>query len=258
MSVFKIRYEVYDFRDNQLFRRTSDNPSEGEVKLSEMNATLPRQDIRRRRSERTEDMRKRILEESVKLFLEQGYEKTTTRQILQRVGILNGSLYNIYKSKEEIFSDIIMISLMEVSDHAPEVTSEEGGWVDRVSYVLCMELYLSKQSSRVAELLSLLNVKQAIRDRVYSTVLSWSDGTGIVDGRFPLMTLDSLTGVTSALIQRMVTDPDAVDLRRAMEIVVGFADCLFGIERRDVGAVVDAFEENMSGHTVTICGTPIL
>ena len=43
---------------------------------------------------------------SVELFLENGYDRTTTRQILQRADILNGSLYNIYHGKEEIFADI--------------------------------------------------------------------------------------------------------------------------------------------------------
>ena len=59
-----------------------------------------------KRTKRTEELRRRILDESMKLFFEQGFEGTTTRQILDRVGILNGSLYNIYRSKEEIFSDI--------------------------------------------------------------------------------------------------------------------------------------------------------
>lgn len=47
-----------------------------------MSGTQSHLEIRRKRSEKTEGIRKRILEESVKLFLEQGYEKTTTRQIL--------------------------------------------------------------------------------------------------------------------------------------------------------------------------------
>ena len=64
-----------------------------------------------KRARRTEEMRRRILDASLRLFIQQGYEKTTTRQILNEVGILNGSLYNIYSSKEEIFSDIVMMAL---------------------------------------------------------------------------------------------------------------------------------------------------
>ena len=71
-----------------------------------------------KRAQRTENTRRRILDASIRLFMEQGYEKTTTRQILNEVGILNGSLYNIYKSKEDIFSDIVINALEEAMRHA--------------------------------------------------------------------------------------------------------------------------------------------
>ena len=35
-----------------------------------------------KRARRTEEMRRRILDASLRLFIQQGYEKTTTRQIL--------------------------------------------------------------------------------------------------------------------------------------------------------------------------------
>ena len=208
-----------------------------------MSGTQSHLEIRRKRSEKTEGIRKRILEESVKLFLEQGYEKTTTRQILQRVGILNGSLYNIYRSKEEIFSDIIMIALAEVA---------------HLSYVLCMELYISERSPRVAELLSLISQKRAIRDRISDTVMTWHETSEFKDSDHPLMVLDALTGVTSAFIHRMVSDPDKVDTRKAMEIVVRLVDSLLEHERRDVSAVVDRMERHMSEQSVSICGIPII
>lgn len=222
-----------------------------------MSNVLQHQDGRRKRSEKTEDMRRRILEESVKLFLEQGYEKTTTRQILQRVGILNGSLYNIYRSKEDIFSDIIMIALKNVADEAPE-EAVSNGWVDRIAYVLCTEVYISKRSQRVAELLSLLNGKQAIRDKVYRAVLTWTDSPETRGHDCPVMNLDALVGVTSSFVQRMVLNPEAVDIRRAMRIIVILADRLFENGNRDVEEVVDRFERCLSRHEITVCGTPIL
>ena len=222
-----------------------------------MSGTQSHLEIRRKRSEKTEGIRKRILEESVKLFLEQGYEKTTTRQILQRVGILNGSLYNIYRSKEEIFSDIIMIALAEVAHQAPE-TDPDYEWSDRLSYVLCMELYISERSPRIAELLSLISQKRAIRDRISDTVMTWHETSEFKDADHPLMILDALTGVTSAFIHRMVSDPEKVDSRKAMEIVVRLVDSLLEHERRDVSAVVDRMERHMSEQSVSICGIPII
>lgn len=210
-----------------------------------------------KRAQRTENTRRRILDASINLFMEQGYEKTTTRQILQRVGILNGSLYNIYRSKEEIFSDIIMIALAEVAHQAPE-TDPDYEWSDRLSYVLCMELYISERSPRIAELLSLISQKRAIRDRISDTVMTWHETSEFKDADHPLMILDALTGVTSAFIHRMVSDPDKVDTRKAMEIVVRLVDSLLEHERRDVSAVVDRMERHMSEQSVSICGILII
>ena len=75
-----------------------------------------------KRARRTEEMRRRILDASLRLFIQQGYEKTTTRQILNEVGILNGSLYNIYSSKEEIFSDIVMMTMEDAYTTQPKRT----------------------------------------------------------------------------------------------------------------------------------------
>lgn len=36
----------------------------------------------------------------MELFYVQGYDKTTTRQIIQKAGILNGSLYHSFTNKE--------------------------------------------------------------------------------------------------------------------------------------------------------------
>ena len=50
--------------------------------------------------ERREESRRKIMEAAMDLFYYQGYKETTTRDIVKRAGILNGSLYNRFKSKE--------------------------------------------------------------------------------------------------------------------------------------------------------------
>lgn len=48
-----------------------------------------------------------ILDAAESLFLEQGYEKTSTSDILKRVGIARGTLYYHFSSKEEILEGVI-------------------------------------------------------------------------------------------------------------------------------------------------------
>ena len=49
-----------------------------------------------------------ILEASLELFSEKGFEKTTIRMIAEKAGISLGLLYNYFKSKEEVLKAIFL------------------------------------------------------------------------------------------------------------------------------------------------------
>lgn len=49
-----------------------------------------------------QDTRSKILESAVTLFLKQGYDKTTIRQITSQAEVTTGSLYHFFANKEEI------------------------------------------------------------------------------------------------------------------------------------------------------------
>lgn len=59
------------------------------------------------RAVRMQGVRKKILDTAKKLFSEQGYKKTTIRQIVQESGITSGSIYNLFENKDAVFSAII-------------------------------------------------------------------------------------------------------------------------------------------------------
>jgi len=49
----------------------------------------------------------KILDASIKLFAVNGYDSVTMRDISEAVGISQGAIYNHYKSKEELFEDVM-------------------------------------------------------------------------------------------------------------------------------------------------------
>ncbi len=51
-----------------------------------------------------EGARKRILSTSVRLFLEQGYSRTSPAQIVREADVTIGSFYNIFKSKSDVLT----------------------------------------------------------------------------------------------------------------------------------------------------------
>jgi AcrR family transcriptional regulator len=62
-----------------------------------------------------EVVRNKIIKTSRKLFLDQGYENTTVRQILKQAGLSTGSLYHFFKNKEEILLYALKDALLEIS-----------------------------------------------------------------------------------------------------------------------------------------------
>lgn len=58
------------------------------------------------REEKKRETRKRIVEASLQLFSEQGYESTTVAQITDMAGVGKGTFFNYFQSKEEILCDL--------------------------------------------------------------------------------------------------------------------------------------------------------
>lgn len=55
-----------------------------------------------------DDVRNKILLAAKQLFASQGYKKTTIRQIVEKSGILIGSIYHFFENKEDIFEAIVL------------------------------------------------------------------------------------------------------------------------------------------------------
>ena len=51
--------------------------------------------------------KEKITEEALTLFAEKGYKGTSVKNIADAVGIKDASLYNHFKSKQEIFDSIV-------------------------------------------------------------------------------------------------------------------------------------------------------
>jgi AcrR family transcriptional regulator len=62
------------------------------------------------------DTRSRIQEVAFELFAEQGYEKTSLREIADRLGVTKAALYYHFKSKDEIVTSIVGDFMAQIDD----------------------------------------------------------------------------------------------------------------------------------------------
>lgn len=103
--------------------------------------------------QKREVARKQIMEASMELFYEKGYDETTTRDIINKTGILNGSLYNRFKNKDEILITLVKGAITEILDAASSIFERERNLVLAASFPGAVQIYIASRSNRMAELL---------------------------------------------------------------------------------------------------------
>lgn len=96
------------------------HPQAGERKVQEMAQAQLKEIAQRRRD--PEEKRSRLLKAAKALFVEQGFEKTTTKKIVERSGVSEGVLYHQFESKIGIFRELIRLF---ARDSVAEFMSED-------------------------------------------------------------------------------------------------------------------------------------
>jgi AcrR family transcriptional regulator len=69
------------------------------------------------------DTRDRILQSALDLFIDQGYDKTSLREVAERVGVTKAALYYHFASKDEIFRTL-MEPLLDLQTQAMALLQE--------------------------------------------------------------------------------------------------------------------------------------
>lgn len=110
-------------------------------------------DIRTTMEDKREKSRRCIMEASLALFFENGYQKTTIRDIIKKAGILNGSLYNRFKSKEEILLNIVTDMLHATLSECETLLKDERDMVVTAALPTALEIYVSSRSQKAADLM---------------------------------------------------------------------------------------------------------
>jgi AcrR family transcriptional regulator len=66
-------------------------------------------------AEKAVQTRRRLLKVAGELFGERGFEETTTRDVAARAGLASGTLFNYYRSKEELALGLVIEHLTEAN-----------------------------------------------------------------------------------------------------------------------------------------------
>ncbi len=98
------------------------------------------------------DRRELILREAAELFARQGVAATTVREIADAAGILSGSLYHHFASKDEIVDAIVAAFLRDLRDRYAVVLAGTGSPAVRLRALLQVSLETVAEHPRATEI----------------------------------------------------------------------------------------------------------
>lgn len=83
------------------------------------------------------ERRQEIMETALKLFINKGYEKTTTNDILNALNLSRGGLYHHFSSKEDILDNAInTLFVAEIDKVKPMIESDSISATEKLKYLI--------------------------------------------------------------------------------------------------------------------------
>ena len=99
-----------------------------------------------------EDSKRRILSACVQLFLEKGYQKTTTVEILKKAGVTPSAFYNIYHTKGSILTELTEFMFGNQFNISGKIVGEETNPVLLYAVETCLQLTLAELNENLREI----------------------------------------------------------------------------------------------------------
>jgi AcrR family transcriptional regulator len=84
--------------------------------------------------------RKEIFETSVHLFLEQGFNETSMREIAEAAGIGKSTLYDYFKSKDEVLITYFEEEIQKITERAKHITEQDLTISEKLRKIMEMHL----------------------------------------------------------------------------------------------------------------------
>jgi AcrR family transcriptional regulator len=158
-----------------------------------------------------EERRKQLLDIAQRLFLKQGYEKTSVSEIVRTAGLSQGAFYYYFESKMELLSALVDHILgEELQKTLDELVDRDD--MDAIEKIMHLNSYLTDQAHRSMEFVDFLHDERnahlhlMIEQKMFPLVvppLTRLIEQGVAEGffktRYPSKTVVALLGAAEAL-----------------------------------------------------------
>ncbi|HEY1487219.1 MAG TPA: helix-turn-helix domain-containing protein, partial [Micromonosporaceae bacterium] len=95
-------------------------------------------------------VRARILAAAVELFAEQGYDKTSVQEVVERAGVTKGALYHYFSAKDDLLFEIYRSLLAEQMAGLDRIMSERRDPASTVRAIIADLVRTTAEHARAA------------------------------------------------------------------------------------------------------------
>jgi len=99
------------------------------------------------------DKRRKILEATKELIIERGFKDISVRDIKEKAGISQGTIYVYFKSKEEIFVSLVDVFFSEVEKFIRQAIDAEGDSIHKLKTFVKSDLKFYEKNLRLFKML---------------------------------------------------------------------------------------------------------
>lgn len=124
-------------------------------------------------AEKRRKMRIKMSAKIIPIFLERGYEATTIKDIEAITGLKSGSIYNLFDGKIDILKCCISLGYEAAYQYTYKKYEEYGDILSAMTYVHGLELRISSNDRKVAELMSHIYRDNSIMNVVVNHKVKW-------------------------------------------------------------------------------------
>lgn len=206
---------------------------------------------------RRESSRRQIMFAAMDLFYEKGYQKTTTRDIICRAGILNGSLYNRFKSKEDILLSIVHDALGDALGESGKLFAAESNPLVAALLPGALEIYVSSRDLRLADILYEAHHSWTAVESYIEAYGRWSadhlERFGFQSGEGGRLKIISIVGAVGNIAGYYLNGGTA-PIRDSLSGFVSLSAGVFRLPVLDVQDIVDRLIAILESGDVIICG----
>lgn len=209
-----------------------------------------------------EEARKKIMAAALKLFYTKGYENTTTRDIVKETGILNGSLYNRFKNKDEILFSIVSDALVTFLSESERVMNNEKDPIKSLALPMATELYMASRSENIAGLIYQAHQSWDAIEQFVDMYRNWLKSVleelfhKYLDEEEFRLSLITVIGAIGNLCGAYAHGSKA-DYRQVLEGLIRTAAVTTNLPSFEVRKTVDELAQLVEHGDITICGVRI-